>query len=307
MPNYFRKNYSKLNYPCGENGLRNSQLGAIHSIAAYFSLNKNEPAIVVMPTGSGKSAVLMMAPYVLQATRIIIVTPSAMVRSQIGDDFLSLSTLKKVGVFDSKIKNPKVLELQNLYNSILHEKIIIDSNVVIATPAVSLSISEDLSMVDKFDLIIIDEAHHVPAKTWTQILHNFSESKHLLLTATPFRRDNKDIVGEVIYNYPLSKAYEDGIFGAITYIPVETSSNNDLELAKKVEEVFYNDRAKNLDYYLMVRTDSKRDAMDLEKLYSEGTRLNLRRIDSSMTNNKIKQIIKELKEKNWMGLFVLIC
>ncbi|MGB4439010.1 MAG: hypothetical protein WBJ13_07265 [Sedimentibacter sp.] len=80
-----------------------------------------------------------------------------------------------------------------------------------------------------------------------------------------------------------------------------------MELAKKVEEVFYNDRAKNLDHYLMVRTDSKRDAMDLEKLYSEETRLNLRRIDSSMTNNKIKQIIKELKEKNWMGLFVLIC
>jgi superfamily II DNA or RNA helicase len=39
---------------------------------------------------------------------------------------------------------------------------------------------------NKFDLVLIDEAHHVPAKTWTEILESTNEAKHFLFTATPF-------------------------------------------------------------------------------------------------------------------------
>ena len=302
VKSYFSKHYSDMNYPRGECGLRNAQIGAIHSIASYFTFDNSPDAIVVMPTGSGKSAVLMMAPYALESKRILIVTPSAMVRSQIADDYSILLTLKKIGVFSVQIKNPTVLELLNIFNYEKHSKRILSSDVIVATPTVSLSISENMQMVDSFDLIVVDEAHHVPAKTWTQILANFSKAKHLLLTATPFRRDNKEITGKVIYNYPLSSAYEDGIFGQIKYVPVEPSCNNDLAIAKKAEEVFLNDQKYGYEHFIMVRTDSKSSAKELEEIYSSETSLHLKRIDSSMTNKIVKDTINDLRSRKLDGI-----
>lgn len=74
----------------------------------------------------------------------------------------------------------------------------------------------------------VDEAHHTPAKTWQQILVNLSLSTHVLFTATSFRLDRKELSGEIIYDYPFSKAYEDGIFGELQYVPVESGGDNDL-------------------------------------------------------------------------------
>lgn len=98
---YFLKNYSNVTYPIDTDetpGLRNAQLGAIYAIGSYFTLNDQRAAILVMPTGSGKTAVLMLAPYILQKKKILVVTPSAMVRGQIADDFSLLSTLCKMTV-----------------------------------------------------------------------------------------------------------------------------------------------------------------------------------------------------------------
>ena len=44
------------------------------------------------------------------------------------------------------------------------------------------------------DLIIVDEAHHARAKTWTTILHTFINAKVLGMTATPQRLDGKGLV-----------------------------------------------------------------------------------------------------------------
>lgn len=44
-------------------GFRPCQLGALHSVAAHFSVY-DEPAIVSLPTGYGKTAVIMALPFV---------------------------------------------------------------------------------------------------------------------------------------------------------------------------------------------------------------------------------------------------
>ena len=68
---YFRDNYSALRFPIAEDhdvGLRRGQLGAIHGLASHFTMKKH-PAIVTMPTGSGKTAVLMATAF-LQRCRV---------------------------------------------------------------------------------------------------------------------------------------------------------------------------------------------------------------------------------------------
>ena len=71
---YFAKQYSKLRFPYNDEngGLRNAQRGAIYAIGSHSTLYPKEAAIIVMPTGSGKTAVFMMAPYLLQKKKHLI-------------------------------------------------------------------------------------------------------------------------------------------------------------------------------------------------------------------------------------------
>lgn len=304
MVSYFSKYYGNLVYSKdGENqkGLRNAQIGAIHSISSYFSLNNQKAALVVMPTGSGKTAVLMMTPYVLTGKRVLVVTPSKMVRGQIAEDFSTLRTLCKANVFKNAMKKPKVFELERKFNE-LDTKDIMSHDVIVSTPNCALSLSESDMIKQKIDIVLIDEAHHVPARTWEQILINLSGAKHVLFTATPFRMDKKEIRGDIIYNYPLSLAYSDGIFGEIQYIPIQVDVNKDELIAKKAEQIFLIDREKGLNHYLMVRTDTRKHAEYLEELYSKITTLKLKRIESTMSNTIVKKCIDKLKSEKLDGI-----
>ncbi len=45
-----------------------------------------------------------------------------------------------------------------------------------------------------FDIVIVDEAHHVPARTYSTVVTHFQPRYLVGLTATPFRQDNKDVL-----------------------------------------------------------------------------------------------------------------
>lgn len=300
---YFSDHYHDLKYPISTDetaGLRNAQLGAIHSISAFYTLHKNRAGIIVMPTGAGKTAVLMMTPYAVCAKKALVVTSSVLVRGQIYNDYINLNTLKKATVFSSHVKPPVVFELKNTYNDDAREGIEA-ADVIVSTPLCALSLSES-NINDFFTLVLIDEAHHVPAPTWQQILVNMKDSDHFLFTATPFRLDRKEIKGDLLYSYPLSMAYHDGIFGEITYIPIEEAPDKDKLIAKEAERVFLNDRQQGYDHYLMVRTNTKAKAKQLEQLYRQETSLSLRRIDSSMSFRTVNSYIKALISKEIDGV-----
>lgn len=45
-----------------------------------------------------------------------------------------------------------------------------------------------------FDVIVVDEAHHTPARTYAAVVEHFHPKLLVGLTATPFREDNKDVL-----------------------------------------------------------------------------------------------------------------
>jgi superfamily II DNA or RNA helicase len=53
---------------------------------------------------------------------------------------------------------------------------------------------------DAFDLIIVDEAHHIKANTWHNIIQYFKPKYLLGLTATPYRSDSKEPLRALDYN-----------------------------------------------------------------------------------------------------------
>ena len=136
MEKYFSQNYKKITYPVDSaqsRGLRNAQLGAVHAIASFFTINQRTAAITVMPTGAGKTAVLMLVPYLLSKNKVLVVTPSTMVRGQIAEDFQNLSTLCRANVFKESMAKPAVFEMQHKYKD--------DTGyVVIVQPALSKSV-----------------------------------------------------------------------------------------------------------------------------------------------------------------------
>lgn len=47
---------------------------------------------------------------------------------------------------------------------------------------------------DSFDFVIVDEAHHTPAKTYSTVVTLFKPKLLIGLTATPYRADNKSVI-----------------------------------------------------------------------------------------------------------------
>lgn len=308
MP-YFRDKYGSLSYPqatAAAPGLYNAQIGAIHALASHFTLDPR-PAIVTMPTGSGKTAVLMMAPFVLRSTRVLIITPSQFVRWQIADDFRQLQTLKAATVLAHDTPSPHLLELKTRIESEEAWEALRAYDVVVSTPNCTSPGYERVPSppTDLFDLVLFDEAHHSSAETWAELLESFPNVKRALFTATPFRRDRGEIPGRFVYTYPVARAYQDGIFGQICYVPVEPGANhaaNDIAIARRTQEVLTTDRAAGLDHYVMVRTDRQTRAAALDAIYRDNTGLRLAVIHSGISNTRVRDALTALAGRELDGL-----
>ena len=79
----------------------------------------------------------------------------------------------------------------------------------------TLARPEALAMLpaDQFDYVVIDEFHHAAADSYQSLLAHFRPKFLLGLTATPYRSDNRDLVGLCDGNI----AYRVGLFEAISF------------------------------------------------------------------------------------------
>ncbi len=94
-------------------------------------------------------------------------------------------------------------------------------NIIVTTINIMSRFDDEQIMTLKksCDTVIIDEAHHVAAKTWSEIKSKIKKLRIIQFTATPFRNDNKKIDGKIIYNYPLKNAQQEGYFTKIKFNP----------------------------------------------------------------------------------------
>lgn len=92
---------------------RSPQRGALGALLSYWSLPHQNSAVVSVPTGSGKSAIATAAPYLLGASRVLVVVPSRDLRSQLADDFRVERVLRSIGARDGD-SSPNVVEVTGL-------------------------------------------------------------------------------------------------------------------------------------------------------------------------------------------------
>jgi len=99
-------------------GLRKCQLGAIWALKSFFVANSPEvAALISMPTGSGKSAIMMAACFELGLSKILIIEPSKVLRNQICEQFRKLEILKSIGCLPFDFPEIKVFEVKQIQSS----------------------------------------------------------------------------------------------------------------------------------------------------------------------------------------------
>lgn len=258
-----------------QKGLRLPQLGALHSISAYFSLKKNiEPATIVLPTGTGKTETMLATLIYKQLPKVLIIVPSTSLREQISNKFYSLGCLAEIGAICKETLLPSVTAIKSGIKDISEAKDLLKyTNVFVATTQVLNS--SDPRAIDHLcngitDLFI-DEAHHVSAKTWNQIKNRFKQKRIIQYTATPFRNDGSNLDGKIIYNYTMGEAQSAGYFKHIDLIPVEEymDEKRDRIIAEKAVNILKQDIDKGLNHLLMARVEKKARAEEIYPIYNK--------------------------------------
>lgn len=300
---YFRENAANLKIHEGiapNSGLRRGQVGALHALAAHF-IERQDPAIISLPTGYGKTAVLTAACFLLQARRVLIITPTGPLRNQACRAFRSLETLRKLTALPSELElpSPNVEIIEKRISSPEEWLALEQFDVVICTPHSASPEIEGVSPPPEglFDLVLVDEGHHSPARTWAAFIRATPSARHILLTATPFRRDRRQLPGRLIFYYSLRRAVEENAFGKVIFQPVLVDEDalpeqRDVALITAALEVFRRDARAGFQHRLFARTERITDAERLASIYVDaGLRV------EAVSSRKSRQQIDDIENR----------
>ena len=191
----------------GNNKLRTPQIEAYINIKEYFQQNPTGEALVVLPTGTGKSGLISIAPFDVSDGRVLIITPGLITRDSIKKTQDALQD-------NFWINHDIIFSIDNLPVLVEYESDVSDEHLkqshIIFSNIHKLASSRATSLIsrvppDFFDMIIIDESHHAPAESWKKVLEYFSNAKKLHVTGTPYRGDNQELPGQKIHETSLSE------------------------------------------------------------------------------------------------------
>jgi superfamily II DNA or RNA helicase len=214
--------------------LRRPQIAALHSIVGYQYSGLAEPAIVVMPTGTGKTETMLAWLVTQRPPRVLMIVPSTALRDQIASKFETLGILQREGIVSPEALRPCVGKVEHKFTDADEaRRFVAACNVVVATPHVLRTNTDSVrdAFFAEFSHLLVDEAHHAPAAMWAAIIDAFAGRPALLFTATPFRRDGRTLPGRVIFRFPLREAQKEKYFSTIDFTAVPDLEDGDHSLA----------------------------------------------------------------------------
>jgi superfamily II DNA or RNA helicase len=160
-----------------------------------------------MPTGSGKTRAFVELARRMGG-RVLVVAHRHEILRQTEDTFCEVYPQATVAVIHGKKKNGPYPE----------------ATAYLATVQ-TLSRRLDTFPANYFDLVVIDEAHHVTADSWRKVVRHFTPALLLGCTATPERLDGKKptgCLGEPVHVYGLTDAIDTGILVPLRHRAVFT-------------------------------------------------------------------------------------
>ena len=237
--------------------LHDVQKQALQALVKWFkdSETKDLTAVVVMPTGTGKSGVICCLPYMIGGAiedgkisksdidfakgAILIITPGLDILHQIHNDLDRGKFLENRGLLTAKDLEKNVIYtvykvVRGCRVSTLHGG---EANIILSNAQKwrkekdRTPIYQDLRD-DIFSMIIVDEAHHLPAPQWKDIVEKFQRhAKIVFFTATPNRTNGKEITTDNAistrgYAYELTRieAIQDNLIRDVEFHSINSQS-----------------------------------------------------------------------------------
>jgi len=179
------------------------ELRRYQSEAVEAWLGNSGRGLVVLPTGAGKTVVAIAAMARLGVPTLIIVYTREQLNEWVDKlrRFTDLAA-SDIGVFysgEKRVRTVTVATYQSAYRNM------------------------DV-LWDRFGLLIIDEAHHLPADKFRFIALKSLAPYRLGLTATPYREDGRheelfSLLGGVVYEKSLEELEEEGYVASFVIVP----------------------------------------------------------------------------------------
>ena len=261
--------------------------------AWFMDRNRSRTALIVLPTGTGKSGIAALIPYVCNSSRVLIITPSEIITKQLIRDFGSgngpsfyeerrlISTAEA-----SEFVEPGIAQIRSVGAETIQSFRRV--NLVIANAhKFGPHSNVDLATIprDLFDTVIVDEAHHYPAHTWKQIIDHFEQSaRRIFLTATPQHRggpifDDVKTLDEQDRKYTAFKATRDecvadGIIRRLHWTEVGTLADTDQQrmatTVREIEEVLdrHDGEQPDVKHQAMILTHQITEANEIMTIYN---------------------------------------
>jgi superfamily II DNA or RNA helicase len=266
---FFRDHAPRLSLglPSLATGLREAQLGAGWALGAHWTYTRG-PAQIVLPTGTGKTLVMTLAPFLKPCRRVLVVAPGRVVRDQLVAAFTTFADLKRTELMPADLPQPQVMSQSGHPTSSTWAECrgadVVVGNVHNLSPHYEGVPRMPSSL---FDLVLVDEGHHVPAEAWRALLEA-ADADAAFFTATPFRRDRRRIPGDVVYAYPLRRAIEAGVYSPVDFRPVDPGGGDkDIALATASIERLRSPEHERAGSRLLIRAARVADAERLVEVY----------------------------------------
>lgn len=192
--------------------LREPQREAHRAVREHFE-KSSEPGILQIPVGCGKTGIMATLPFGIARGRVLVITPNLTIRKGV-TDALDITNREcfwtKARVLSDFTAGPWTAVLDGPQAN-MHDAI--ESDFVV-TNVQQLASRADRWLPqfpsDFFDMILVDEGHHAPAESWQKVFRRFPDAKVISLTATPFRADQQQLHGELLYRFSFTKAMING-------------------------------------------------------------------------------------------------
>jgi superfamily II DNA or RNA helicase len=278
----------------------------LHSGTQQDNVDCGNVSLVVLPTGTGKTGVGVLAAYVCKAKRVLVVTPSEAISKQqltqfkpVGD--ISLNPLQNKPflcereVFDFKgtpdydhwvPRSKCILKASELKSAIGERYEIVVTNAHKFGDGSGKGADINTFPKNYFSLVIVDEAHHFPAKTWKNIVDHFQEGEMILfLTATPYNRgdyilpDKKPcyilsheaaVAKGIIRKPQFIEATPDDLFDIKNDRTYDQTECNIMSVLQKVRDTLNaHDHEDNYVHKAMILAKDKQNARDICTLWNE--------------------------------------
>lgn len=316
IKNYFKNTPTNI---LNNTNLRDPQVDAYIATYNHFVTKKSkEPAIIILPTGVGKTGVISMLPYNIAEGRVLVIAPQMTVLSTLekgldSSDFDCFWYDKKV------ISNNKNLPQVSLYRGgNFSEEVYSHSNIIL-TNIQQTQVSNARSIIntlspDFFDMIIIDEAHHAEANSWINTINHFKEAKVIKLTGTPFRTDEKSLTGELVFKYKLSQAMANNYvksLKSISYVPdilkLTIDGKDNEYTVEEIYEMGIGDEqwvSRSVAFSETCKNSIVNESMEILKSKKKDSGIPHKIIASAMNIEEAEKITQLYREKGILATFI---